>query len=86
MLVKPTEKEAGKDGHGVKLRRGTRLRDFHKDILPGLISLSRHEICEDMHTIGYNLRRNRHSKSCGEKWFSPVRSRQSRRCSVGPRR
>nr|XP_029123096.1 uncharacterized protein LOC105054026 [Elaeis guineensis] len=86
MLAKRTEKETGKDAYGVKLRRGTRLRDFQKDILPGLISLSRHEICEDMHTIGYNLRRNRHSKNCGEKWFLPVRSRQSRRCSVGRRR
>ncbi|XP_008796832.2 uncharacterized protein LOC103712163 [Phoenix dactylifera] len=85
-LAKPTENETGKDVHGVKLRRGRRLRDFQKDVLPGLISLSRHEICEDMHTIGYKLRRNRPSKSWGEKWFAPIRSRQSRRCSVVRRR
>ncbi|XP_038976826.1 uncharacterized protein LOC103705155 [Phoenix dactylifera] len=86
MPAKPTEKETGNDACGVKLRRGRRLRDFQKDILPGLVSLSRHEICEDLHTIGYELRRNRSRKSCGETWFAPVRSRRSRRYAVGRRR
>ncbi|KAG1354480.1 hypothetical protein COCNU_07G005920 [Cocos nucifera] len=86
MPAKPTEKEAEHDVCGVKLRRGRRLRDFQKDILPGLVSLSRHEICEDLHTIGYELRRNRSRKSCGETWFAPVRSRRSTRHSVGRRR
>ncbi|XP_010258199.1 PREDICTED: uncharacterized protein LOC104598027 [Nelumbo nucifera] len=33
-------------------RRGRQRRDFQRDILPGLASLSRHEVTEDLQTIG----------------------------------
>eukprot|EP00268_Persea_americana_P003184 TRINITY_DN10957_c0_g2_i1.p1 TRINITY_DN10957_c0_g2~~TRINITY_DN10957_c0_g2_i1.p1 ORF type:complete len:1103 (-),score=235.67 TRINITY_DN10957_c0_g2_i1:441-3749(-) len=40
-----------------KLQRGRRQRrDFQKDILPGLVSLSRHEVTEDLQMIGGLMR------------------------------
>lgn len=40
-----------------KMQRGRRQRrDFQKDILPGLVSLSRHEVTEDLQTIGGLMR------------------------------
>ncbi|KAJ4954752.1 hypothetical protein NE237_011535 [Protea cynaroides] len=45
----PVEVNETDKGCGWKLKRGSRLKDFQKDILPGLVSLSRHEICEDKH-------------------------------------
>ncbi|PKA48432.1 hypothetical protein AXF42_Ash020950 [Apostasia shenzhenica] len=76
--------ETGKEGGGIRLRRGRRLRDFRKEILPGLLPLSRHEICEDMHNIGYKLRK-RTSISAGESWVLPVKNRRSRVYSGGRR-
>ncbi|XP_068635111.1 uncharacterized protein [Aristolochia californica] len=63
-----------------KSRRGMRTRDFRRDVLPGLVSLSRHEICEDLHTINEVIqssesRRNRPRK---ENWGMITRSRRSR--------
>ncbi|XP_020094349.1 uncharacterized protein LOC109714238 isoform X3 [Ananas comosus] len=63
---------------GIKLRRGRGLRDFQKDILPGLVSLSRHEICEDLHTIGYELRKNRSKRTCRERRPYPTIGRHLR--------
>ncbi|XP_077223747.1 uncharacterized protein LOC143857209 isoform X2 [Tasmannia lanceolata] len=37
-------------------RRGRQRRDFQKDILPGLTSLSRHEVTEDLQTFGGLMR------------------------------
>ncbi|XP_042498694.1 uncharacterized protein LOC122077028 [Macadamia integrifolia] len=37
-------------------RRGRQRRDFQRDILPGLASLSRHEVTEDLQTIGGLMR------------------------------
>ncbi|KAG0490324.1 hypothetical protein HPP92_007187 [Vanilla planifolia] len=81
MLPEPLSvNKAGKNDISLSLRRGRGLRDFQKEILPGLVSLSRHEICEDLHNIGYNLRRVS-CRSSGANWFLPVRSRRSRLCS-----
>ncbi|KAJ6804532.1 uncharacterized protein M6B38_183710 [Iris pallida] len=80
MPTKEFESGAGAGSSGVNnLRRGRRraVRDFQKDILPGMASLSRHEICEDMHSIGYKLKR-----TCEDNWFVPVRSRRSRHYSA----
>ncbi|KAJ0960229.1 hypothetical protein J5N97_001941 [Dioscorea zingiberensis] len=80
--VIPTEIVTENNVCDVKLRRGRGLGDF-QDILPGLVSLSRHEICEDLHTIKYALR------NCKTKtrvnWLAPVRNLRSRRCRTNTR-
>lgn len=72
-----------KDGPscGIKLRRGRGMRDFQREILPGLVSLARHEICDDMHAIGYELRKTRQRRASGDKYGPSTRSRLPRRCS-----
>ncbi|THU67264.1 hypothetical protein C4D60_Mb05t22830 [Musa balbisiana] len=70
------ESEPRKDACGFRPRRGR--RDFQKDILPGIISLSRHEICEDLYAIQYDLRKKSKS-TCEKNWLVPVRRRRSRR-------
>ncbi|XP_042512453.1 uncharacterized protein LOC122087402 [Macadamia integrifolia] len=82
-------KEADK-GCGWKLKRGSRLKDFQKDILPGLVSLSRHEICEDINVIGAVLRsreyrRNRSRNTGDENWCVPVKGRRSKLNYIGRR-
>lgn len=73
---------------GIKLRRGRRIKDFQKDILPGMASLSRHEIHEDI-SIMEGVMRSREYKRLRSKtanignWFTPVRSRRSRLNYVG---
>lgn len=66
-----------------RLRRGRRLKDFQKDILPGLASLSRHEIREDINILEAVLRSREYRKirarmGDGQSWCTPVRSRRSR--------
>ncbi|KAF5478461.1 hypothetical protein F2P56_005020 [Juglans regia] len=66
-----------------KLRRGRRLKDFQKDILPGLASLSRQEIREDINILEGVLRSREYRKirarmADGQSWCAPVRSRRSR--------
>uniref|UniRef100_A0A1D1ZI77 Modification methylase XhoI n=1 Tax=Anthurium amnicola TaxID=1678845 RepID=A0A1D1ZI77_9ARAE len=82
MPCRPTEEETGKSACKYKLRRGRGLHDFQKEILPGLVSLSRHEICEDLHTIAEAVRSQELSEGsrslCRGNWFTPVRSRRSR--------
>ncbi|GMQ04971.1 hypothetical protein CsSME_00050193 [Camellia sinensis var. sinensis] len=73
-----------------KLRRGRRLKDFQRDVLPGLASLSEHEICEDINIMETVIRsreykRMRSKMAGGGKWFAPVRSRRSRLNYVGLR-
>jgi Plant protein of unknown function (DUF863) len=66
----------------INLRRGRGLRDFQRDVLPGMISLSRHEICEDLQLIGYEVRKSRSRKKFDhDEWALPVRggTRKSRR-------
>ncbi|XWS38533.1 hypothetical protein CRYUN_Cryun19dG0139400 [Craigia yunnanensis] len=72
----------------IKLRRGRRLKDFQRDILPGLASLSRHEIREDINILEGVLRSREYRKmrakmSNGENWCTPMRSRRSRLNYVG---
>ncbi|XP_057543094.1 uncharacterized protein LOC130821377 isoform X2 [Amaranthus tricolor] len=66
-------------GHG---RRGRQKRDFQRDILPGLTSLSRHEVTEDLQVFGGLMR------ATGHTWHSaPNRKNASRNgCGRGRRR
>ncbi|XP_065857955.1 uncharacterized protein [Euphorbia lathyris] len=69
---------------GLKLRRGRRMKDFQKEILPSLASLSRQEILEDINVMDGVLRSREYRKNrakmvtCGENWSPPIRSRRSR--------
>ncbi|KAL0914104.1 hypothetical protein M5K25_017608 [Dendrobium thyrsiflorum] len=63
----------------IRSKRGKGLRNFQKDILPGLVSLTRHEICEDLYSINYKFRR--HTSSNARNFFAPVTRRRSRICS-----
>ncbi|KAK8487429.1 hypothetical protein V6N11_050405 [Hibiscus sabdariffa] len=58
-------------------RRGRQRRDFQKDILPGLVSLSRHEVTEDLQTFGGIMRATGHS------WNSGGTRRNSTRTGCG---
>jgi hypothetical protein len=76
---------------GSKLRRGRRMKDFQKEILPALASLSRHEIHEDLNIIEGVLRSREYRKISGkmarngENWSPPLRSRRSRLNYAGRR-
>lgn len=48
-------------------RRGRQRRDFQRDILPGLTSLSRHEVTEDIQTFGGLM------KATGHHWVGLTR-------------
>ncbi|OIS99600.1 PREDICTED: uncharacterized protein LOC109231205 [Nicotiana attenuata] len=77
----------GKD-NGITLKRGRRMKDFQRDIMPSLATLSRHEICEDIKIMETALRsreykRLRSKTTSGHKWFNPVRNRRSRLNYVG---
>jgi hypothetical protein len=63
-------------------RRGRQRRDFQRDILPGLASLSRHEVTEDLQTFGGLMR------ATGHMWHSGLTRRSSTRngCGRGRRR
>lgn len=63
-------------------RRGRQRRDFQRDILPGLASLSRHEVTEDIQTFGGLMR------ATGFSWQSGLSRRGSARngCGRGRRR
>ncbi|GMJ04646.1 hypothetical protein like AT1G13940 [Hibiscus trionum] len=63
-------------------RRGRQRRDFQRDILPGLVSLSRHEVTQDLQTFGGIMRATGHS------WQSGLTRRNSNRgaCGRGRRR
>ncbi|XWS64209.1 hypothetical protein CRYUN_Cryun06bG0166800 [Craigia yunnanensis] len=58
-------------------RRGRQRRDFQRDILPGLASLSRHEVTEDLQTFGGLMRATGHS------WHSGLTRRNSTRSGCG---
>ncbi|CAL1360313.1 unnamed protein product [Linum trigynum] len=63
-------------------RRGRQRRDFQRDILPGMVSLSRHEVTEDIQTFGGLMR------ATGHVWQSGLLRRNSTRsgCGRGRRR
>ncbi|KAH6763101.1 hypothetical protein C2S52_020534 [Perilla frutescens var. hirtella] len=46
-------------------RRGRQWRDFQRDILPGLASLSRHEVTEDLQIFGGMMRATGHTWNSG---------------------
>lgn len=76
-----TDKES--TNSGFKLRRGRRLKDFQREILPGLSCLSRHEICEDINILEAVLRSREYQKirgkmQDGHKWCAPTKSKRSR--------
>ncbi|KAG1347854.1 hypothetical protein COCNU_06G016830 [Cocos nucifera] len=54
-------------------RRRRQRRDFQKDVLPGLASLSRHEVTEDLQTIGGLM------KASGKNWQTGLTRRNSGR-------
>ncbi|XP_024984862.1 uncharacterized protein LOC112520659 isoform X2 [Cynara cardunculus var. scolymus] len=70
--------------NGIKLRRGRRLKDFQKDILPTLSSLTRHEIWEDINILEGVIRSREYKRlqkaktGKGENWFTPVRNKRSK--------
>ncbi|KAI6707334.1 hypothetical protein NL676_010296 [Syzygium grande] len=75
----------------IRLRRGRRLKDFQKEILPGLASLSRHEILEDVNILEGVIRSREYRKlrakmADGEMLCAPLRSRRSRSYHAGRRR
>ncbi|XP_057994218.1 uncharacterized protein LOC110631785 [Hevea brasiliensis] len=77
---------------GSKLRRGRRMKDFQREILPSLASLSRHEILEDINIMEGVLRSREYRKFRakmavhGENCSAPVRSRRSRLSYAGRRK
>ncbi|KAL0324442.1 UNVERIFIED_CONTAM: hypothetical protein Scaly_2411300 [Sesamum calycinum] len=79
-----------KNGHGVKLRRGRRMKDFQKEILPSMSSLSRQEICEDIKIMELAIRSREYKKYRSKTanrndCFSSARSKRSRLSYVGRR-
>ncbi|KAI3927415.1 hypothetical protein MKX01_027646 [Papaver californicum] len=52
-------------------RRGRQKKDFQRDILPGLVSLSRHEVTEDLQTFGGLMR------AMGHSWQSSITRRKN---------
>ncbi|XP_006307256.2 uncharacterized protein LOC17898467 [Capsella rubella] len=76
---------------GLKLRRGRRMKNFQKEILPCLTSLSRHEIREDINILEAVLRSKEYKKMQGKtkdiKFRANPRNKRSapQRC-VGKRR
>ncbi|XVF51693.1 hypothetical protein PTKIN_Ptkin04bG0205100 [Pterospermum kingtungense] len=86
---KPFEvSDADRKDFSVKLRRGRRMKDFQRDILPSLASLSRHEIREDINILEGVLRSREYRKmrakmANAEIWCTPVRSRRSKLNYVG---
>lgn len=79
----PEAMGSDKKESGVKLRRGRRMKDFRKEILPGLASLSRQEISEDIKIMELALRSREYKKYSSKAasrsdCISSVRSRRPR--------
>ncbi|KAL0395314.1 UNVERIFIED_CONTAM: hypothetical protein Slati_4497600 [Sesamum latifolium] len=79
-----------KNDHGVKLRRGRRMKDFQKEILPSISSLSRQEICEDIKIMELAIRSREYKKYRSKTanrndCFSSARNKRSRLSYVGRR-
>ncbi|KAK4762784.1 hypothetical protein SAY86_008552 [Trapa natans] len=62
-------------------RKGRQRRDFQRDILPGLASLSRHEVMEDMQAFAGIMQATGHAWNCGT-----TRNGSARNGSTRPRR
>ncbi|XP_010418245.1 PREDICTED: uncharacterized protein LOC104703859 [Camelina sativa] len=63
---KATDNFSNKKETGVKLRRGRRMKNFQKEILPEIVSLSRHEIQEDINILEAVLRSREYKKLQGK--------------------
>ncbi|XP_074336296.1 uncharacterized protein LOC141673444 [Apium graveolens] len=63
-------------------RRGRMRKDFQRDVLPGIVSLSRHEVTEDLQTFGGLMRATGHQWNGGTTRRNGTRGR--RRCIVEP--
>ncbi|CAN4123883.1 unnamed protein product [Withania somnifera] len=63
-------------------RRGRQRRDFQRDILPGMVSLSRHEVTEDLQTFGGLMRATGHTWSTGLTRRTGGRNGRSRRTVI----
>ena len=67
-----------------KLKRGTRMRDFQKDILPSLSTLSRQEILEDINLLKGVIRSREYKRmrtnvdDGGDNWCRSSRNKRSR--------
>ncbi|XP_056686958.1 uncharacterized protein [Spinacia oleracea] len=67
-----------------KLKRGTRMKDFQKDIFPGISTLSRQEIREDINILEGVIRSREYKKmrakmgDVGTDWCRSTRSKRSR--------
>lgn len=59
-------------------RKGRQRRDFQRDILPGLASLSRHEVMEDIQMFGGLMRATGHTWTCGPTRHGSARNRLAR--------
>ncbi|XP_076943985.1 uncharacterized protein LOC143614426 [Bidens hawaiensis] len=57
-------------------RRGRPRRDFQRDILPGLVSLSRHEVTEDLQVFGGLMKATGHSWNVGPTRRNGTRGRR----------
>ncbi|KAL8216738.1 hypothetical protein R6Q57_023575 [Mikania cordata] len=70
--------------NGIKLKRGRRLKDFQKDVLPTLSSLSKHEIWEDIKLLEGVIRSreykrlNKEKTGKGENWLTQVKSKRAK--------
>ncbi|XP_055818624.1 uncharacterized protein LOC129887527 isoform X2 [Solanum dulcamara] len=63
-------------------RRGRQRRNFQRDILPGLVSLSRLEVTEDLQTFGGLMRATGHTWSSGLTRRTGGRNGRSRRTVI----
>ncbi|GMH09517.1 hypothetical protein Nepgr_011358 [Nepenthes gracilis] len=82
-VLEVSESDNKKRDSGCTLKRGSRMRDFQRDILPGLSTLARHEICEDINIMKSAIRsreykRMRLKMGDGGNWCKMTRSRRSR--------
>lgn len=80
VYVAPSDKEG--PSCGIKLKRGRGMRNFQREIMPGLVSLARQEICEDLDAIGYEPKKTRSRKTRKRQGASSTRSRLSKRGSA----
>ncbi|XP_062200938.1 uncharacterized protein LOC133903538 isoform X2 [Phragmites australis] len=67
---------------GIKLKRGRGMRNFQREIIPGLVSLARQEICDDLDAIGYEPKKTRSRKTRRGPGASSTRSRPRKRGSA----
>ncbi|KAK3157091.1 hypothetical protein QOZ80_2AG0116040 [Eleusine coracana subsp. coracana] len=75
--VIPLDKDA--PACGIKLKRGRGMRNFQREIIPGLVSLARQDICDDLDAIGYEPKKTRSRKTGRGQGASSSRSRPRKR-------